>query len=65
MAAKAKKGGRQEVVLQVPDIGLSDTQLQSLKKSFKNELVATMGEKAAALVIVIIRIRIVRAIAEI
>lgn len=64
MAAKAaKKGERQEVVLQIPDIiGLKETQIQSLKKAFKNELVSAMGEKAAAIRIIIIKVRRVSAV---
>jgi hypothetical protein len=63
----ARKGSsaREEVVLQIPDIGLSDAQIASLKRSFKSQLVSTLGEKVAARPrIVIIRIRIVRAIRE-
>ena len=61
----AKSSSRQEVVLQIPDMGLSDAQIAALKKSFKSELVSTMGGKAGARArIVIIRIRIVQATAE-
>ena len=59
------KSSREEVVLQIPDIGLSKTQIESLKKSFKSQLVSTMSERSTARPrIVIIRIRIVRAISE-
>jgi len=61
MAAKK----RQEVVVQVPDIGLSKEQLGAIKKNFKNHFVSSLGEKMAAIVIIIVRIRVVRQIAEI
>lgn len=60
MAAKK----RQEVVVQVPDMGLSKEQLASMKKAFKSQFVSSLGEKMAAIIIVIVRIRIVRQIAE-
>jgi hypothetical protein len=59
---KAAKAQKREVVLSVPDLGLSKKQLDSLKNSFHNELVSSLGAKMAAVPrIVIIRIRIVRA----
>lgn len=66
MAKKTKSAqGRQEVVLQIPDLGLSDKEIDSLKKNFKNQLVSTMGAKAAARPrIVVVRIRIVFAQGE-
>ena len=49
-----------EVEVRIPNIGLSKEQLQSLKTSFQNHLVSTMGEKSAALPrIVVVRIRII------
>jgi len=60
MAAKK----RQEVVVSVPDMGLSKEQLASMKKKFKSQFVSSLGEKMAAIVIIIVRIRIVRQIAE-
>ena len=60
MAAKK----RQEVVVHVPDMGLSKEQLTKMKKSFKSQFVSSLGEKMAAIVIVIVRIRIVRQVAE-
>ncbi len=55
---------RQEVVVQVPDMGLSKDQLASIKKSFKNQFVSSLGEKMAAIIIIIVRIRVVRQVAE-
>ena len=49
-----------EVVVQVPDIGLDDKQLHSLKETFQNHLVTTLGGKSAVSPrIVVVRIRIV------
>jgi hypothetical protein len=51
---------QQEVVVQVPDLGLSDSQLQTLKDNFHNQLVTTMGGKSAVterIVIVVIRVQ--------
>ncbi|HVF59994.1 MAG TPA: hypothetical protein VNJ70_09325 [Thermoanaerobaculia bacterium] len=56
---------RQEVVLQIPELGLNPTQIRSLKQAFKNELVSTLGEKSAVQTVVIIRIRVVRQIAQV
>jgi len=60
MAAKK----RQEVVVHVPDMGLSKEQLTSMKKSFKSEFVSSLGEKLAAIVIIIVKIKVVRQVAE-
>ena len=46
-------------------MGLSKDQITSLKKDFKNQFVSSLGEKRAAIIIVIVRIRIIRQIAEI
>ena len=55
----------QEVVLQVPDIGLDDKQLHALKDTFQNHLVTTLGGKSAAVPrIVVVRIRVVYASKE-
>lgn len=51
-----------EVVLQIPDIGLDDKQIGSLRKTFHNQFVTTLGEKAAAVRVVQIRIRIIRTV---
>jgi hypothetical protein len=56
---------RHEIVVQIPDMGLSKDQITSLKKEFKNQFVSSLGEKRAAIIIVIVRIRIIRQIAEI
>jgi hypothetical protein len=59
------KSKREEVVLQIPDMGLSAAQIASLKKSFKSELVSSMRGRAGARVrIVVVRVRVVRAVAE-
>lgn len=50
------------VVLEIPDMGLSDDQINDLKNTFHNHLVTTLGPQAARTVIVVIRVRIVRAI---
>jgi hypothetical protein len=51
-----------EVVLEIPDIGLSDEQIHSLKEKFHSNLVTTLGEKAGVIVVVRIRVRVVRAL---
>lgn len=61
MAAKK----RHEVVIQVPDLGLSKPQLAAMKKAFKNQIVSSLGEKLAAVVIIIVRIRIIVVRAEV
>jgi hypothetical protein len=48
-----------EVVLQIPDMGLTKDQMNTLKSTFQNHLVTTLGERAAALVSIRIKIRIV------
>jgi len=62
MAPKTKQ--RHEVVVQVPDLGLSKPQLASLKKAFKNQFVSSLGDKADV-IIVIVRIRIIVVRAEV
>jgi hypothetical protein len=65
MAKGKATADRREVVLQIPDIGLSKTEIDSLKKSFKSQLVATMGaKKAARPIIIIVRVRIIVVVAE-
>jgi hypothetical protein len=65
MATKKAAAARQEVVLQIPDLGLSDKQIAALKTTFKNQLVSSMGAKASARPrIVVVRIRIVFAQGE-
>jgi hypothetical protein len=56
----AARKTQEEVVLQLPDMGLSDSEIQGLKKAFQSQLVTRLGAKAAAVRTVIIRIRIVR-----
>jgi hypothetical protein len=61
-AKKARK--REEVIVEMPDLGLSDKQISSLKKSFKNELVnslKTPGPSPRAIV-VDVRVQVVREI---
>jgi hypothetical protein len=51
---------QEEVVVQVPDLGLDDKQLQTLKETFHNHIVSSMGGKAAAtqrIVVVVIRVQ--------
>lgn len=61
-----KKGGkaaakqRQEVTLSIPDIGLSQTKIDSLKRKFQNEIVSSLGAKMAAIRIIIIKVQRVR-----
>jgi len=43
MASKKKN----EITLELPDLGFTARQLSQLNKAFQNELVATMGERAA------------------
>ena len=43
-AANAKE---KKVVLTLPDIGLKQTEINSLKKRFKNELMTSMGGESA------------------
>jgi hypothetical protein len=44
----AKKTAAQSVTLEIPDLGLSAKQIAALKKTFKSQLVSSMGEKSAA-----------------
>jgi hypothetical protein len=60
MMAKKTSAKQQEVVLQIPDIGLSEAQIASLKKSFHNELVSSMKASSLAVRTVIVVVRIVR-----
>jgi hypothetical protein len=39
----APKNTEHKVVLTIPDIGLSKSQINSLKKNFKNEVVTHLG----------------------
>lgn len=50
------------VVLEIPDMGLTDDQINDLKNTFHSHLVTHLGAQAATTVIVVIRVRIVRAI---
>jgi hypothetical protein len=60
-----KSAGRKEVVLQIPDLGLSKAQIASVKKAFKNQLVSTMAEKSGArAAVVAVRVRIIVVMAE-
>jgi hypothetical protein len=56
----ASESDEQEVVLQIPDMGLSDGEIERLKETFRNGLVTTLGAKTAATRIVVVRIRVVR-----
>jgi hypothetical protein len=58
--AKKAAAKQQEVVLQIPDIGLTDAQIASLKKSFHNELVTHMKATSASVRIIIVVVRVVR-----
>lgn len=59
----ARKTGRQEhkVVVTLPDMGLSKTQIASLKRRFKNDIVTSMGgpEALPANIIIIIVVVII------
>jgi hypothetical protein len=63
MAKKAAPKKKHEVVLQIPDMGLTDAQIDSLKKSFKNELVSSMKERATVVIVVVV-VRVVRELAD-
>ncbi|TPQ36015.1 hypothetical protein C2U70_13695 [Bradyrhizobium guangdongense] len=39
----AAKNTEHKVVLTIPDIGLTKTQINSLKKNFKNEVITHLG----------------------
>jgi hypothetical protein len=48
-----------EVVVQIPDLGLNEKQIQSLKETFQNEIVSSLGGKSAVtnrIVVVVIRV---------
>jgi hypothetical protein len=61
----ATKKERHEVVLQIPEsVGLNKDQVNSLKKAFKNQLVTSLGPKALAIRIIVVRVRIVFASQE-
>jgi hypothetical protein len=63
MAAK-KPRKREEVVVEMPDLGLSDAQIRSLRKSFKNELVNSLKtpEPSHRGIVVDVRVQLVREI---
>jgi hypothetical protein len=49
-----------EVVVQIPDLGLNEKQIQSLKETFQNEIVSSLGGKSAVterIVVVVIRVQ--------
>ena len=51
-----------EVVVQIPDLGLNEKQIQSLKETFQNEIVSSLGGKSAVTErIVVVVIRVIRA----
>ncbi|HXU39141.1 MAG TPA: hypothetical protein VN937_22495 [Blastocatellia bacterium] len=58
--AKSKAAGKteQKVVMTIPDMGLSTSQVNALKKKFQNEIVTSLGGqdrlKARNIVIVIV-----------
>ena len=65
--AKAKAASSREtreVVLQIPDVGLSKDQIASMKKKFHAEIVSSLGPKVAARIIIRIRIRIIIVLGE-
>lgn len=45
----AKRKTEHKVILTMPDMGLSPRQVNALKKSFKNEIVNSLGSSQAAL----------------
>ena len=61
----AAKNTEHKVVLTVPDIGLSKTQINSLKKNFKNEVVTHLGGPEALtrrrIIVVVVVVIIARA----
>ncbi|HEX8070184.1 MAG TPA: hypothetical protein VF546_09560 [Pyrinomonadaceae bacterium] len=57
-----KKGQKeQKVVLTIPDMGLSKTQISGLKRQFQNQLVESLGgkERLAARSVVIVVVVVV------
>jgi hypothetical protein len=56
MAKKAAGQKEQKVVMTIPDMGLSKSQINTLKRKFKNELVNSLGgtEAVAARRIIIV-----------
>jgi hypothetical protein len=51
-----------EVVVQIPDLGLNEKQIASLKETFQNEIVSSLGGQSAATQrIVVVVIRVIRA----
>jgi hypothetical protein len=63
--AKKKQPKGEEVIVEMPDLGLSDAQIRSLKKAFKNELVNTLKTTAGPRAIVSpvdLRVQMVREI---
>ena len=63
MATK-KVRKREEVVVEMPDLGLSDAQIRSLRKSFKNELVDSLKAPGPSPrgIVVDVRVQLVREI---
>ncbi len=61
----AARNTEHKVVLTVPDIGLSKTQINSLKKNFKNEVTTHLGGPEALarrrIIIIIVVVIIARA----
>jgi hypothetical protein len=53
---------QQEIEIRIPDLGLSQDQLNTLKEQFQNQVVSAMGKRSPAETrIVIVVIRVVRA----
>jgi hypothetical protein len=60
--AKAASNVR-EVELRIPDLKLTKPQMTAMKKKFENEIVTSLGSKAA-IVVIRVRIRVVVVLAE-
>ena len=60
--AKASANER-EVELRIPDLKLTKPQMAAMKKKFENEIVTSLGTKAA-IVVIRVRIRVVVVLAE-
>ena len=60
--AKAASNVR-EVELRIPDLKLTKPQMTAMKKKFENEIVTSLGTKAA-IVVIRVRIRVVVVLAE-
>jgi len=53
---------QQEIEIRVPDLGLSEEQINNLKEHFHSQVVSTMGKRSPAETrIVVVVVRVVRA----